>query len=129
MIEQHLYQRLSGFAGLTALVVARIYPQKLPQKPVYPAVTYLTVSAVRESAMGSDPGVARRRFSVIAWGATFTSASDVAEQVRAALQRYRGTLDGTEILDSYIELTRDLYHDDAKVYSVVNDFDVVYREA
>jgi hypothetical protein len=128
MIEQHLYQRLTGFAGLTALVATRVYPQKLPQEPTYPAVTYLTVSALRESAMSADPGVARRRFSVIAWGATFTSASDVAEQVRAALQRYKGTLDGTEVLDSYIVLTRDLYNDDAKVFSVVNDFDIAYRE-
>lgn len=128
MIEQAIYTRLGAFAGLTALVSTRIYPALLPQDPVYPAVTYTTISAERVSAMGADPGVARRRMQVSAWGATFTSASDVAEQVRAALQRHRGTADGTEILDIYVENTLDLYDDLAKVHQVVTDLDVVYRE-
>jgi hypothetical protein len=107
MIENAIYQRLAAHSGLSALISARIYPQILPETPTYPAVTYWITGAPRETAMGSDPGIVHARVQVDAWGLTFAVARNVGEQVRAALQRWRGTLDGTEVLDSFIEDARD----------------------
>lgn len=107
MIEKALYQRLSGFAGLTALVSTRITPHLLTQDTAYPAVTYFVVSAPREAAMGSDPGIVHGRIQVDCWGLTYSDVVAVGEQVRAALERLRTTLDTTVIMDSFLEDVRD----------------------
>lgn len=111
MIENAIYQRLSQFAGLYALIggasTPRVTPHLLTQDTIYPAVTYFIVAAPRETAMGSDPGIVHGRVQVDAWGATYSSTRDVKEQVRAALQRFRGTLDGTQILDCFLQDDRD----------------------
>ena len=107
MIENAIYQRLANFVGLTALVSTRITPHLMTQDTAYPAVTYFVVAAPRETAMGADPGIVHGRVQVDAWGLTYISARDVAEQIRAALERYRGTLDTTVILDTFLEDMRD----------------------
>lgn len=107
MIENAIFQRLSGFTALTALVSTRITPHLLTQETAYPAVTYFIVAAPRETAMGSDPGIVHARVQIDAWGTTYSSTRDVKEQVRAALQRFRGTLDTTIILDCFLEDDRD----------------------
>lgn len=104
MIEEALVTRAAATAGLTALIGAgasmRFYPQQLPQKPTYPAVTYTQVSAPREQAMGSDPGIVQARVQLSAWGSSAQSARDVAEQLRAAFERWRGTVGGVVVLDT-----------------------------
>lgn len=109
MIENAIYQRLSGFAGLQALIgnPGRVYPHLMPQNPLYPAVTYFKIAGPREVAMGTDPGIVHGRFQIDAWGLTYLNTRDVGEQVRLALERFRGTLDTTVILDSFIDEERD----------------------
>jgi hypothetical protein len=130
-IEEHIFQRLSGYAGLTALVSTRIYPGMLPETPTYPALTYEITNTDRESAMGSDPGIAHGRLSIMTYGTTYKSARDVKEQVRSALQRYRATLDGTQIMDTFVEDDRDEPPDlinGVIVRTRVVEFTVHYRE-
>jgi hypothetical protein len=132
MIHEALFSRLSGYAGLTALVGARIYPRLLPQNPTYPAVTYDRISAERQSAMGSDSGLVSGRWQVSSWGKTYTDARDIAEQVRKALQRYRGTSSGTVIQDIFIESENDLppeLVDGEAVFQIASDFIVWFVES
>lgn len=131
MIHEALFARLSGYAGLTALVATRVYPRQLPQNPTYPAVTYERISADRQSAMGSDSGLVSGRWQVSSWGKTYTDARDAAEQVRKALQRYRGTLSGTVIQDIFIESENDLpaeLVDGETIYQIASDFIVWFVE-
>lgn len=127
-IEESLFTRLSTHAGLSALVSARIYPLILPQKPTLPAVTYTRVSGERVSAMGADTVIARPRFQVSCFASTYASARAVAAQVRAALQRWRGTVGGVVIQDSFIESEIDLYEDDTKLYHTALDFEIIHEE-
>lgn len=107
MIENAIYQRLANYTALAALVGARVTPHLMTQDTAYPAVTYFVAAATRETAMGSDPGIVHARVQIDAWGQTYSSTRDVAEQIRAAFERYRGTLDTTVILDSFLEDMRD----------------------
>lgn len=131
MIHDALYSRLSGFAGLTALVSTNIFPRQLPQNVAYPACTYFKVSGPRDSTMGSDSGIVHARFQVSSWGSTVTSAQDVAEQVRKALQRFRGTLASVVIQDIFIEnedeMPPDLV-DGVLVFQIASDFMVHFVE-
>ena len=128
LIEEALFTRLSGFAGLVALVAARIYPVVLPQDVTLPAVSYQRVSGPRTSAMGSDPGLSHPRFEVSAWSEDYLTAKTVKEQIRAALQRWRGTVSGVVVIDTFLLGERDLYDPATLLYHVPVDVVIHHRE-
>ena len=83
--ETMIYSALSGFAGLTAIVSTRIYPDVLPEKTVYPAVVFSreTTAPIRSISgqyFGSDVSL-----QVGCWSSTRTQADAVGAQVAAAL--------------------------------------------
>lgn len=107
-IESAIYSRLSGFAGLSALVSTRIYPNVLAQNATLPAVVYQRISAGRISLMGVDAAVLPARFQFTAWATGHTAAAAVRDQVRQALQRWSQT--GPPVVqDTYIENEIDLF--------------------
>lgn len=116
-LEVALFSRLSTFAGLTALVGTRVYPAPLPQSAVLPAVTFRKIDGPRVSAMGSDTGLTHPRYQIDCFAETTTGktallgALDLAAQVRAALQRFRGTVAGVVIQDCFIADERDIERD------------------
>lgn len=126
-VETEIFSRLSGFAGLSALVGTRIGPNILPQSTTYPAISYRRVSAERASAMGADPGNVRARFQVDVFAETYASARAVAEQVRQALQRWTNN-SGTVIQGTYYLNEVDLYEDETQIHHLALDFEVNYLE-
>jgi len=105
-IEDALYTYLSTYSGLTDLVSTRIYPDIFPQEVVPPAVVFTRESGPREMAMGSRPGIAYPRYKFTALASTKTSAVDVVDQLRAALDYYSGTMggeSGVEVLFSRVD--------------------------
>jgi len=107
MIEEAIFTRLSNFAGLTALIGAppacRLFPRLNMQDVTYPSVTFMRVSAHRESAMGADPGLVHARFQLDAWDIDRDNCRDVTEQLRQALQRWRGLVAGVTVQDTFLE--------------------------
>ena len=61
-IEEALYSKLTGDAGVAALVSTRIYPNVVPQDIALPAVAYQRISTVRDMAHDGPTGVAHARF-------------------------------------------------------------------
>lgn len=120
--------RLDGFAGLSALVTARIYPLVLPQKPALPAVTYQRIDGPRMSGMTAEHGIATPRVQVDSYAATYASAKAVAKQVRLALQRWAGVEAAVTVLDSFLDGDRDLYDDEVEAYRVSADYIIHHRE-
>lgn len=114
-LEEGIYARLAAFAALTALVpAARITPAPLPEGQLLPAVTFQKLDGPRVAAMGDDPGLSYPRIQVTCYAkdasgkSRLGNALDVAKQVRAALQRFRGTAGGVVFQDIYLEDERDL---------------------
>lgn len=132
--EIAVFDRLSNFAGLTALVSNRIFPNIIPPKKAMPAVTYQLITYQPTLAMGSNAGVSRSRIQVSCFGrgsgsaSAYASAKGVRDQVVAALDRFRGTAGGVVVQAIYILNEVDLYDDNAKVDGVAIDFDVVFEE-
>lgn len=129
--EESLVARLEAVSGVTDLVSTRIYPDKLPQSATLPAITYQRISTIRETAMGNDTGIARARFQVTSFAATYAALKGVTEAVRAALQRFRGASGGVTVDDCFLENELDLYsgdEDEAGVYAVAQDFIWIHRE-
>lgn len=128
-IDTALYTRLSGFAGLAALVGTGIYPPPAPQDATYPLVTFQQISGVRTHVMGpNETGFVDARFQVDSWATSSTSARAVAEQVRLALSCYRGTSDTIVIDLVVIENEQALYDDEVELHRIIHDYIVHYRE-
>lgn len=127
-VEETLYTRLSGYAGLTALVSTRIYPNQKAQDVALPAVSYRRVSSNRYSAMGIDAEVVKARFQVDVWASTYDSASAVRDQVRGALQRWRNSGTGSTVQDTFIISETDLFEDDTKQHHIAIDVEINYIE-
>lgn len=130
MINKALYNLLKDNSGVAALVSDRIYPGKLPQKPTYPAISYILVSGTeRFSVMGDDADIARKRMRLSCWADSDSGLQTLKEAVRAAVQRYRGTVAGVVILDSFLEFESQLYDDDLKIWQYIFDVRFIHREA
>ena len=126
-IEGTLYTRLTTHAGLSALIVDRVFPNHLPQDVTYPAISYRRVTAPRVSNYGSDAGIVRARFQIDVWASSYDSASAVREQVRLALQRWSNTA-GTVVQDTFFLDDQELYEDDIDVHHFPLDFEIIYEE-
>ena len=126
-IEATLYTRLTTHAGLSALVVDRVFPNHLPQDVTYPAISYRRVTSSRPSNFGADAGIVRARFQIDVWASSYDSASAVREQVRLALQRWSNTA-GTVVQDTFFIDDQELYEDDIDVHHFPLDFEIIYEE-
>lgn len=122
-IEVLLNAQLLNTAGLTALVINRIYPLVIPQDCLYPAIVYFKVSEIPAHAMGIDGTVLTARFQISVFASSYKSMKEVSVQVIAALSRYRDAV----IQDILFENQTDLYVDEIGVYQNSIDFMVYYN--
>ena len=113
-IEGALLARLTGAAGLAALVGARVYALEAKQGDALPLVTFQRISSERFHNWGADAGVKGERWQFDAWGRTYDEACDVAEQIEAALSRFSGTADSTVIQDILFESDTDTRDGEAR---------------
>lgn len=82
--ESDLYAALTADVALAALVGERIYPDAIPQDEALPAVVFASRA---EPDFGLDNTLLATRtvISIGCWGATRTSATAVADAVKAVL--------------------------------------------
>lgn len=123
-IEEALRDYLKKYSGLVALVDDRVYRDHLPEQSVYPAVSFFLVSDDRMH----DAPIARPRYQLDCWGKSPGEAAAVATQVRHALQRYKGTMEGVPVIQGVFENETDLGRDpDEPVYHRTVDIKITYR--
>lgn len=91
MIQDAIFARLQAVAGLTALVGTRCYYRLLQENTLYPAIKYFQVSGPRDPAMGVNSGIVRSRWQFDVYDIDQDAVVAVVEQLRLALDRYRGT--------------------------------------
>jgi len=117
-IETDVFTRLSTYPGLTALIATRVYPLRLPQNPVLPAVTLFKVSTPREQSHGGDSALQHPRYQFSCWAETYGAAWAVADQVRLALQGLAAG--GVGIYDNGV----DMYDPETGWYHVAIDITI-----
>ena len=127
-LEAAFYSRLTGHAGLSALVGTRIYPKQAPQGATEPYITYSLIStADRVSAMGSDTGNVSSLYQFDIWDADELTAINVAKQLRLALQRWRNS-SGTVVDDTFVAGERSGFDKETSTHRRIMDFRFKYRE-
>ena len=119
-----LFTKLSNDAGVSALVVARIYPNHFKQTKTVPAIRYSKVSAPRPSTMGVDCGITRYRYQIDIIDDTYAGADAVKVVVVTALQRWRQS----GLQDTFIKSEADIYDDDTNHHRIRLDFEFIVEE-
>ncbi len=126
-IETGLRTHLIADAPVTALVVARIYPLKLPQSPTYPALTYEIISDIPHRALAGDSDLERVRARIHCWAATYSGAIDLAAKVRTAVGDFSGLMGTTTVRSVKFETWNDIFEDVPEVYRRVADFFIAHN--
>jgi hypothetical protein len=125
-----IHARLNGAAGLAALVKDRIYPDVMPDSPIYPAVTYQQLSGSSARGAVADPPLKKALFQVSTWAKSRLDAVTIAAQVRMALDRLRkAQAGGVQVDDCFFDSSVDAFDPDTKTYAVHTTFRLHYREA
>lgn len=135
ILEEGLFSYLSNFAGLVALIGARVYPMKLPQGATLPALTYQRISTPRElthQSAGATGDLAHPRFQFDAWAATQKAAKLIIDQVRAALHGKTGSIgtapNNITIRAGLVEDETPEYIPEARLYRCRSDFMIWHQE-
>ena len=129
-VEKRIFSRLSSSAAVYGLVKNRIYPDALPHKPTYPAITYQLVSSEFEHAFGSDPGNITSRYQVTFWDKTHSGAVAGREAVEEALSRYRTATGAPTISDTFQEGQNNFLddgRDQEAIHRAISDFVFFYE--
>jgi hypothetical protein len=75
----------------------------MPERPTFPVCVYHEISSERDSAMSVDTKVVHARVQIDCWDTTRIAVRDLNEQVRLCFQRWRGTVAGVVVQDTFID--------------------------
>lgn len=89
-ITEGLRSHLLGDPAIAALVVARIYPLRVPQKVTMPAIVLTLISDQREPHLRGISGLARPRYQLDCWAQTYDGATALGALCRQRLDGFAG---------------------------------------
>jgi hypothetical protein len=88
-LAAELYCRLASDAGVAALAGGRIYPLRLAQNTLLPAITYSRTGGRRHGSHDGPATLESARYRLNCWAETYLGAEALAEAVTAALDGRR----------------------------------------
>ena len=134
LLQDAIYDLLDNDATLTSRIGSRIYPMVAPQDETYPYIVYQTISDQTSEVVEGASGTANGRVQIASWALTYREAHQLDEEVRAAVQGYRGTNAGVfiaSILPGSGRDTMQMFGDgrERAVFGVQRDLSVWYDES
>ena len=127
VVESAISSRLANYSGLTALT-SRIFAVIAPDSAATPFVTWRIFNETVMSNFGSDSTPTEVSLQVSIFADDFDSVVNIGIQVKAALQRFRGTVNSVVIQDTFYEGYNDRFDNDGNYYQRDMDFRVFYEE-
>jgi hypothetical protein len=133
-VEIDLIARLKAVAGVSALVSTRIYGGRVPQSAIYPLIRIQRIGSDHAQDTSGASGLCQALMQIDCFGKLVADAKSVAEQVRLALQGWRGTQGSTNFRSILLTDQRDLDEHDQQggelgFYGVSMDFTVSFVES
>jgi len=126
MIEDAIYGYVTTQASFTALAGTRLYPDKFPQDPTLPSVTYERISTPRDRTIdGYTYAYPRIQFNII--GESNKICREIAEVLEDILDNFRGDI-GTERVGAiFLDDERGFYDTEGKNYGREMDFIIWHK--
>jgi len=123
-VEETLFGYLSAAPAVAALVEDRIYPVKLPDEVILPALVYSKASCLRYASHGGASGLASSRFQLDCYSADYLEAKRVA---LAAVKALHGKKSG-DIQAAFNDNETDAFSPDTGVCRVTADVLIWHKE-
>jgi hypothetical protein len=103
MIEKDLQDKLQGTSAVTALVSSRVYVARAPQSESRDCIVLSMIDYKRDHLAN----VPTETVQISCYSTTYTGAKSIALAVVNALQRFHGTMGGTQIVSlSFDQITK-----------------------
>ena len=96
-IEEALTTYLLAQSGLIALIARRFFYEEVPQDTELPAVCVIKVSDVKDHLLTGQLNLESPMFQFTVYATTKLGARGVANQIKAALKDYVGTMSGIAV--------------------------------
>lgn len=110
MIEKIVYQALSTDLNIDG----RIWPLFLPEKGVYPAITYQNITEIPHNHLKGASDVENSRLQIDIWAESYGEVKELFQEVKTSMNGISSLLIGT----------RHEYEENTKLYRVSADFSV-----
>lgn len=129
MIDAALFAWVTGNAGVSALIGARMYPTKLDQAATLPAISYQQVSEDRQGETLAGPStVPAVLFQFDCWANTNAGARALARAVRLTMDSKGGTFAGETIQVARLINQTAQYEPVVQVYRVLQEWRISWNE-
>jgi hypothetical protein len=92
-----LYGILSTDTDVSAIVSTRIYPEIAAQGSALPLVVYKFSGLVPSDTKSGVSTLDEETYNLVAIAASYTDVTNLSEKIRAALDRYTGTVNAVEV--------------------------------
>lgn len=133
ILEQALRHKLINTSAISALVSTRVYPLRLPQQVVLPAITYQMIGGPVITLHGERSKLPRQRVQITSWG-EFDTCIDTDRAVLAALDGTVQTVWGTGATAALVdncqvaEAPRDAFDPESGLYYRQRDFFIMWHQ-
>lgn len=122
---------LGSSSPISSLISTRIYPDIPPQSATFPAISYSQISRVGTYVLAGDVHKARSRIQIDSWAATRKQSLQLADEIRARLSGFFGSMSGTQVHFITLDNQFFLFDEEAGVtgiYRVVQDYIISHLE-
>ena len=123
MQSKFLHKHLTDDPVIAALVATRVYPRKLPQNVLRPAISFEQISGPRSMNLVGPDHLANPRWQISCWDSTEEGSGALVELVRKSLEGLRGSLGGLVVYGIFVIDERGLFESESKLYR--SDLDVL----
>lgn len=124
MLEVDIRNYLLSHESIKLKIGTRLYPGWIPENAVMPSVAFLGVS--RPSHHDIDVVYPRIQFSI--FSSRYIEAKEIASEIRGILQRFKGKMGNTNIIQVVFENEYENYENDTKIYHIALDFKFIFWE-
>lgn len=107
-LEAALVARAIAYTTLNNLISGRFYANETPERPTYPCVVYEVAGIEYEGTLNADSSIARASVELTLLASSKSSLLSLADAVRGAFRRYRGTSANVRIYDVRITDEQDV---------------------
>jgi hypothetical protein len=125
-IEAAVRYLLQNDPAVGATVGSRIYPEIFPQDGTPPLIVYVLVSDRPQLAHDGNVGLTIANYQYDLWAADHDTALLLGQQFTAALNGYRGTVEGVKIDKIAIENIRGEPDRDLRLSRRIAELSVIY---
>jgi len=97
MIEQAIYAILTGDATVSATLGTRIYPNAARENSTRPYATFARIGTEHVESFEGSSGFASALIQIDLWGDSYLALKTLAENIRLAMQGYKGIAGGVDV--------------------------------